>query len=251
VSVPLGTVLAAVLASVWMGGHDRALLLALPGLAVLAAFALPTLGRSASAAIDWFSMCFFSICALTIWVMYVAMQTGVPAQPAANIAKLAPGFEARFSLIALLVAAAGTLLWMALVRWRTGRQQPAIWKSLVLPAGGVALCWLLLMTLWLPLLDYARSARPLVDRLSRHVGGARCVSAPGLNPAMVASLEVFADMRVDARPGPQLAARCPVLLRASRGATPQPPAGWELVGAERRSTDRSELFSIYRRTDAR
>ena len=38
---------------------------------------------------------------------------------------------------------AGTLAWLWLVRWRTGRHRHALWKSLVLPAGGVALCWLL------------------------------------------------------------------------------------------------------------
>ena len=61
--------------------------------------------RSASAAIDWFSVFFFSACALVIWVIYVAMQTGVPAKPAANVAKLAPGFVPVFSAFALVAAA--------------------------------------------------------------------------------------------------------------------------------------------------
>ena len=130
-----------------MSGSDRALMLGLPGMAVLAAFALPTLKRSTAAAIDWLSMFFFTLCALTIWVIYTAMHTGVPAKPAANVAKLAPGFETSFSLLALLLAAAGTLAWLWLVRWRTGRHREALWKSMVLPASGVALCWLLLMTL--------------------------------------------------------------------------------------------------------
>jgi hypothetical protein len=251
VSVPLATVAASISASLWMGGNDRALLLALPGLAVLAAFALPTLRRSASAAIDWFSMCFFTVCAITIWVMYIAMQTGVPAQPAANVARLAPGFQAPFSWVALLFAAAGTVLWIALVRWRTGRQRHAIWKSLVLPAGGVALCWLLLMTLWLPLLDYARSSRALVERLERHMAGAACVAAPGLGNGPVASLEVFGPVRVDARAGAADDGSCPLLLRVTRGARPSPPPGWTLVAAERRTTDRSELWSVYRRADVR
>ena len=85
-----------------MGGSDRALMLGLPALAVLAAFALPTLQRSTAAAIDWFSVFFFSICALAIWVIYAAMQTGVPAKPAANVARLAPGFMPQ-----LLAARAG------------------------------------------------------------------------------------------------------------------------------------------------
>jgi hypothetical protein len=251
VSVPLSTVLASMSASVWMGGNDRALLLALPGLAVLAAFALPTLRRSASALIDWFSMCFFTVCALTIWVIYVAMHTGVPAQPAANVAKLAPGFQAPFSLLALAFALAGSVLWVTLVRWRTSRQQHAIWKSLVLPAGGVALCWLLLMTLWLPLLDHARSARPLVERLARHMTGVSCVAAPGVGFAMVASLEVFGRFRVDASADAAQSGDCPYLLQVSRGPRNTPPAGWVLVAGERRSTDRSELASVYRRAGQR
>jgi 4-amino-4-deoxy-L-arabinose transferase-like glycosyltransferase len=164
ITVPLAVAGTALAACIAMGGSDRALLVGLPGFAVLAAFALPTLKRSASAAIDWFSVFFFSACALAIVVIYVSMQTGVPAKPLANIVKLAPGFEPRFSLVPLLIAAAALVAWLALVRWRTGRHRQAIWKSLVLPAGGVALAWLLLMTLWLPLLDYARGMRPLALR---------------------------------------------------------------------------------------
>ena len=87
-------------ASVAMDGQDRALMLGVPGAAVLAAFALPTFKRSTTAAIDWFSMFFFSLSAIAIWVIYMAMHTGVPAKPAANVAKLAPGFVATFSPLA-------------------------------------------------------------------------------------------------------------------------------------------------------
>ncbi|MCC9026495.1 glycosyltransferase, partial [Neisseria gonorrhoeae] len=64
------------------------------------------------------------------------MQTGIPRQPAANVAKLAPGFEPSFSWLAFLAAALATLAWAWLVKWRAGRQRAAVWKSLVLPAGG-------------------------------------------------------------------------------------------------------------------
>lgn len=66
---------------------DRTLLLALPALATLAAFALPTLKRQVLALIDWFALLFFSTSALTIWVIWIAMQTGFPPQPAANVAR--------------------------------------------------------------------------------------------------------------------------------------------------------------------
>ena len=67
---------------------------------------------------------------------------------------------------AFIAALAGDVAWLWLVRWRTARNREAIWKSLVLPAGGAALGWLLVMTLWLPVLDYARSYAPVVQRLT-------------------------------------------------------------------------------------
>ncbi len=247
ISVPLVLLLVALGANLAMAGSDRALMLGLPALAVLAAFALPTLKRSASAAVDWFSMFFFTLAALTIWVIYLSLQTGWPAKPAANVARLAPGFDAPFSAPALLLAVAGTLAWVAVVRWRTGRHREALWKSLVLPAGGVALCWLLLMTLWLPLLDYARSARPFVTRLATHVPADACIAAPGIAPATVAALEHFGRWTVDARSG-AAESRCPYQLRVLRTRpSPPPPEGWDWVADVNRPTERDEYTQVLRR----
>jgi 4-amino-4-deoxy-L-arabinose transferase-like glycosyltransferase len=241
----------ALVSSLAMHGSDRALMLALPGMAVLAAFALPTFKRSTSAAIDWFSMFFFSLCAITIWVIYAAMQTGVPAKPAANVARLAPGFAATFQPVELLYAAAGTLAWLWLLRWRTGRHREALWKSLVLPAGGVALCWLLLMTLGLPILDYARSNRPIVERIARHVPAGHCIAAPDQPLALVAALEFFGPYEVDARRGAGQT-RCDYLVRVEPASAARPsPEGWTRIARERRPTDRNNLTSIYRRDTAR
>jgi len=250
VSVPLVSVLVALVASLVMGGAERTLLLALPGLAVLAAFALPTLNRSTTAAIDWFSMILFTLCAGALWVIYASVQVGIPAKPAANVAKLAPGFVPEFSWLALALALLGTGAWIWLLRWRTGRHREALWKSLVLPAGGVALCLVLLMTLGLPILDYARSNRPLVERLARHLPPGACVVTPEASLTLVASLEVFGGYRVDARHGPA-DTRCDYLVRVeplNRAAVP--PPGWTRVARERRPTDRNNLTAVYRRQPA-
>jgi 4-amino-4-deoxy-L-arabinose transferase-like glycosyltransferase len=246
-SVPLVTVLACLSANIAMGGSDRALMLALPGLAVLAAFALPTLKRSAAAAIDWFSMCFFSAWMIFIWVIYIAMQTGVPAQPAANVSRLLPGYVPQFSALALVLALAGSVAWVAVVRWRTGRHREALWKSLVLPAGGVAAVWLLSLTLWLPALDYARSPRPLISRLQTILPPGVCLAAPQLAPPAVAALEVFGRWPVDARTQ-ALAGPCNYFLRASRDATaPGAPEGWRALAQTQRPTDRDEVTYVYQR----
>ena len=249
-AVPLLSMTVALFTCIVMGGSDRALMLGVPGSAVLAAFALPTLRRSTAAAIDWFSVFFFSLCALTIWVIYLAMQTGVPAKPAANIARLVPGFKAQFWLPALLLGLTASVAWIGLVRWRTGRHQTALWKSLVLPAGGVALCWLLLMTLWLPALDYGRSYRPVVDSLQRWFPPQACIAAPGASPSLVAALEYHARRRVDARPAAAEGA-CAVLLLVQRGTQRSPGSpGWQEVARESRPTDRHEWLVIYRRSPA-
>ena len=245
-AVPLVVVLTALLANLAMAGSDRALMLALPGMAVMAAFALPTLRRSAAAAIDWFSMCFFSIAAIAIWIIYSSMQLGVPAKPAANIARLAPGFEPVFSTPALAAAVVATLAWIWLVRWRTGHHREALWKSLVLPAGGVALGWLLTMTLLLPPLDYGRSNRVLVERLAPHVPREACIAAPDAPAALVATLEAIGRWTVDARPD-AAASACRHLVSVTGENRVAVPPGFVLQGEVRRATDRTEHILVYRR----
>jgi 4-amino-4-deoxy-L-arabinose transferase-like glycosyltransferase len=245
ISVPLALAAVSVVACIAGGGFDRALMLGLPGFAVLAAFALPTLRRGASSGIDWFSVFFFTVAAIAVWVIYMAMATGVPAKPAANVAKLAPGFAMQISWPALALGVAASVAWLALVRWRTGRNRLALWKSLVLPAGGVALTWLLLMTLWLPLLDYARSNRPWVARIAPHVPSGTCVDAAGLSRAAVAALEQYGRWDIDASGRRE----CPLQLRQERrGQVSVVPAGWDVVARVRRPTERDEVTLVLLRT---
>jgi 4-amino-4-deoxy-L-arabinose transferase-like glycosyltransferase len=251
VAIPLWVLVTGLVASVVMGGSDRALMLGLPGVAVLAAFALPTLNRSTSSAIDWFSVFFFTLLAGAVWVIYVAMQTGVPAKPAANVMRLAPGFTPHFSWLPLIVAIAATLAWLWLVRWRTARHRAALWRSLVLPAGGVVLAWNLGMTLWLQPLDYARSYRAHVALLSRHIPPGVCITAPGLPRALTAALEYHGRWRVEAGPDAAANNECPVWVKAGTIANPPAaPPGWQTIAIERRPTDKDEVTGVFRRAAA-
>jgi hypothetical protein len=248
VAVPLSFLLIALVAALLTPTADRALLLGLPALATLAAFALPTLKRSVAALIDWFTLLFFSGCALTIWVVWLAMQTGVPRQPAANVARLAPGFVPSFSLTAVIAALAATLAWAWLVKWRAGRHRAVIWKSLVLPAGGAALCWLLLMTLWMPLLDYARSYAPLVRNVARLIDTPGCVEVHGLSQAQLAALRYHGGLTLKPASRP---ASCPWLLV---DADAQHSASlaidlhqWNVVSLVARPSDSNDNVLLYRR----
>jgi hypothetical protein len=253
VAVPLWFAVVSLATTFLSPSGERSLLLALPALAALAAFALPTLRRGVSAAIDWFTLLFFTGCALVIWVIWVSMMTGMPPKPAANVARLAPGFVPTFSLTAFAAALAATLAWAWLVRWRTGRHRLVIWKSLVLPAGGAALCWLLLMTLWLPALDYARSYRAVVNGLMHRIDSPGCVEELGLSRGQIAGLRYHGGL--DVRPAAREAS-CPWLVVALKAAAEAPGSldmhQWQQPPARvRRPVDATEDLLLYRRAPGR
>ena len=248
VALPLWFTLVSLGAALLTPTSDRALLLGLPALATLAAFALPTLKRSVAALIDWFTLLFFSGCALTIWVVWVAMQTGVPPRPAANVARLAPGFQPSFSLAAFVAALAATVAWAWLVQWRAGRHRAVIWKSLVLPAGGAALCWLLLMTLWMPLLDYARSYAPQVRNVLRLMAMPGCVEVYGLSQAQLAAFRFHGAMALKPAGRP---ASCPWLLvdadMQQSAALAVDMRQWRRVSLVPRPSDSNDNVVLYRK----
>jgi hypothetical protein len=247
-ALPLWFVAVTVGATWFTGLSDRALLLALPGIAALAAFALPTLRRSLGALIDWFTLLFFSICALTIWVVWIAMQTGFPAQTAANVAKLAPGFLPTFSAPACVLALLATVAWAGLVKWRIGYHRAAIWKSMVLPASGAVLCWLLLMSLWLPLLNFARSYGPTVQKVQVVTGTAGCLQYAGISQAQGAALLFHAQVRLQAATQPS--AECPWLVMDEKNlpllSDRLQALGWTREATAARLGERSDRLLIFR-----
>jgi 4-amino-4-deoxy-L-arabinose transferase-like glycosyltransferase len=249
ISIPLSCLLVCLVSNVVMGGSDRALMLGVPALAILAAFALPTLQRATSSAIDWFSVFLFTAGALLLWVHYLAQQTGMPVKPAANMARLVPGYEPSFSALGLLIGAAATVAWLGLVAWRIGRNRHPLWKSLVLPAGGVALCWSLVATLLISPVNYARSDRALVQRIAEHVPSDTCVVGSGVSRPLLAALEYMGRMRVEAAAGASAASTCEFLLRGegSRSVRETLESNWVAVAQVHRPSDKDDRIGIYRR----
>jgi hypothetical protein len=249
---PTAVLMMMVVATIVRPGADRTLLLAMPAFACLAAMALPTLHRSVSALVDWFTILFFAGCGLVIWVIYIAMHTNLPAKPAANVRRLLPGFEPSFSGIALAAALVATLGWIVVIVWRTGRHRSALWKSLVIPASGAVTCWILLTTLWMPMLNYARSYAPMIARVQLHVGKAGCVHGASLSQAQATALQFHGRYTVVpiGTNGKSLQ-RCDWLLLDAdllKRSDFVLPDGWQQVqSVRRRSSTDAETLLIYRR----
>ena len=229
---------------------DHELLSLLPPLAVLATFGLPTLKRGAINAIDWFSVMTLSAIAGFIWLGWIAKQTGWPAQLARNVFKLAPGFQPEFNLFAVVVALTTSIGWLLLLRWRLGRRPSVLWRAVVLSTGGLVLCWLLLMTLWLPWLNYAQSYAGVAGEMRQHLpSNYRCVDTIDLGSAQRASFAYLGELRFS-HPGD---APCDLLLvqddgLRKRGAQMKKIEGnLSLLWQGRRAADRHEFYRLYQR----
>ena len=251
VTLTVSGILALILLSLLANSpKDHELLALLPPLAVLATFGLPTLKRGAINAIDWFSVMTLSAIAGFIWLGWIAKQTGWPPKLAGNVFKLAPGFQPEFNVFALVIALATSVGWLLLLRWRLGRRPSVLWRAVVLSTGGLVLCWLLLMTLWLPWLNYAQSYASVAGEMRQHLpADYRCVDTNDLGSAQRASFAYLGELRFS-RPGD---ARCDLLLvqddgLRKRGAQMKKIEGdLTLLWQGRRPADRHEFYRLYQR----
>lgn len=248
--LPLWLFAISFVASLMTSDPDRTLLLTLPSIAALAAFALPTLERSVSALIDWFTLLFFTGGAVAIWGVWVSLETGLPAQPALNVQRLVPGFVHEFQPWSFVIALIASVIWIKLVMWRVGRHPAVIWKSLVLPATGATLCWTLLMTLWLPILDRALSYKPWAEELNRLIPPHSCVYASGLERSMIAGLGYHGSFEFKAFAQSNQTSACQWLFVRP---TDQDlnnlieNKSWRFIGQFKRPSDKNETIMIYQR----
>jgi len=249
-TLPLFVLIVTLMGSLLTRAPEKTLLLAFPSLAAMAAFALPTLSRSVAALIDWFTLLFFSGCALMIWGVWISLQTGVPAQPALNVARLVPGYLHQFDLLNFCAALLVSTIWLKLVHWRIGRHPAVIWKSLVLPASGATLCWVLLMTLWLPILDRALSYRPWSTQLVGLMNHPKCVYANGLERNQLAGLSYHGEFDfLDFQNGMKHQS-CDWLMTRPNSpllAKSNEIEGWQLAHKSKRPADRNEEILIFKR----
>lgn len=247
------------------------LLKLLPPLALMAAFGLPTMKRGAINAIDWFSVMVLTLLGAFLWMFWIAKLSGWPAWMARNALKLVPGFRPEVGIVAFLVAAVTTLGWIFLVHWRLSRQPSVLWRAVVLSSGGLILLWVLLMTLFLPDLNYARSYAGVAQQIAARLpAGADCIDT-NVGPAQRASFAYFGHLPFASvehgqcsfllvqdstgRPGPveQALTERRVIQHGDgiRGGLDVVqdfrPRDWTLLWEGRRPSDRLERFRLYRR----
>lgn len=223
-------------------------LLAVP-CAVLGAFSLPTLRRGVVNTLDWFAVMCFSLTAATAWLGWIALHFHWPAQIARNIGRQTTGYEPVISWTAFALAFAFTLGWVSLVVWRLRVKPQALWRGTVLAAGGLTVTWILLVLLWQPAVDYARSYRTvsgeLAQALTQHLRPGECVRGLSLGSGQRASFLIFDNLTFT------FDAKCTLVLQQTtrqslRDNTAAYRDGADVLWQGGRRADRQEVFRLLR-----
>jgi 4-amino-4-deoxy-L-arabinose transferase-like glycosyltransferase len=232
-------------------------------LSVLAAIGISTMKRGLVSLIDWFAVLWFTFAAVLVWLGWTAATFGFPAKIAANFEKLSPGYVPDVVGLELALALLASFAWVRLIIWRTASGSRALWRPMVLSSGGVILLWLLMMTLWIPRIDYAKSFKTLGEGLTQAVAshqkaaGAECVADYNLGYAQRATLQYHSAVTFVRKGQSREAPECEYLLiqdearknlPAKRDFESKATGQWELVWTGRRNSDRREVFFLYART---
>jgi hypothetical protein len=104
------------------------------------------------------------------------------------------------------------------------------------------------MTLWLPLLDYARSYGPLVQRVVQVVKFAPCVETQGLSRSQLAALKFHGHLTLTSSGS---ATQCPWLIVDKRNLASLDlsisPQQWALDNTVQHPSDQAETLILYKR----
>lgn len=220
----------------------QALPLLLP-LAILGGGAIDTLRRSVASALDWFSIMLFGTMGFLIWLGWSAMMTGTPSRLAARMHKLSLDYVPHFDWKILLAAGTITLVW-GLVVFKAKRSNRAVVTDW---AVGITMVWGLLMTLWLPWIDAAKSYDTTIAAMKKSMPAEyACVTSHHLGDSQRALLDYYTGIR----PQPyELTQRidCDLLLIQDerRREKFEPGPSWTLIWQGKRASDKREGFRLY------
>jgi 4-amino-4-deoxy-L-arabinose transferase-like glycosyltransferase len=226
-------------------GYDKEVF-ALPLLIPLTAMAggsIETLKRGTAGALSWFGLILFGLMSFLIWLGWLAMLTGSPAKIKERLTFLSGMSQLNFNVIAFAIAVAITLIWLfAIFRSQfSNRSSATNW------AIGMTCVWTLLMTLWLPMIDSARSYREVFFGVAKALPAKyACVKSQGLGAAQRDLLHYYANLKTVNAESEQ-ALNCDLyLIEDEKGRNNvEPGADWKLIWSGKRVSERRESFRLF------
>ena len=212
-------------------------------IAVLGGAAIDAMKRSMASALDWFGIMLFGTLGSLVWLGWFAMMTGIPATLAARMHKLSLAYIPHIDWGMLALAAITTLTWAIIVfkAKRSNRAAITDW------AVGITMVWGLLMTLWLPWLDAAKSYHGMMADMQKALPpGYACMSSNHLGEPQRALLDYYLDIRTQPFEISQHVDCDLYLIQDERNLEKiEPGTAWKLIWQGKRPSDRRESFRLY------
>jgi 4-amino-4-deoxy-L-arabinose transferase-like glycosyltransferase len=226
-------------------GEDKEVF-ALPLLIPLTAMAggsIETLKRGTAGALSWFGLILFGLMSGLIWLGWYAMLAGTPTKIKERLTFLSGMQQLNFSMIALVFAAIVTLIWL----FATFRAQYSNRSSATNWAIGMTCVWTLLMTLWLPLIDSARSYNAVFSNLKQALPEKySCIRSQNLGSAQTDLLHYYADIKPFDFESEQSLACDLYLVQDEKGREKAHPGNeWKLIWSGKRLSERKESFRLF------
>lgn len=175
---------------------DRSEVNALPllvPLTVLAAGSIETLKRGAAGALNWFGLILFGLLIAIAWLGWWAMLNGTPVKLYQRLSYLSGLQMIPFSLLYGAIAVAVTLIWLSIVlrSKHSNRSSATNW------AIGMTCAWTVFMSLWLPMIEAARTYQPLFEDLRKHLPTHyQCIYAQNIGSSQEELLHYHAKIRL-------------------------------------------------------
>ncbi|MFM2434333.1 MAG: hypothetical protein RL063_312 [Pseudomonadota bacterium] len=209
----------------------------------LAAGSIEHLKRGAASALNWFGIMLFGLIGFLIWLGWVAMITGYPTKIKERLQFLSGAYNTSFNLLIFLVAMAISIIWfLVCVRAKqTNRSTVSNW------AVGMTFGWSLLMSLWLPLLDSAKSYQPLFFSLHKAIPKHyNCINSLHVAQPQRLLVNYYTDVTLKPVTSLQQLSCDLYLIQTTKGTIrAYPEQGAKLIWKGRRAADKKESFSLY------
>ncbi len=219
-----------------------ALTLLLP-LTLLAGGTVETLKRGAAGALNWFGLFAFGLAGILIWLGWIAFTTGWPERLSVRMHVLSGLSSMDINIISLTAAILASLVWIATINTkRSNRAAITDW------AVGITMVWSLLMTLWLPLIDNAKSYYPVAKALKQNLPKNHgCInSIMGNDQADL--MHYYINLKTKHIDGPNQFSCDLLLIQADKKHEKiSLNDDWKLIWQGKRPADRNERFRLYQR----
>jgi 4-amino-4-deoxy-L-arabinose transferase-like glycosyltransferase len=209
----------------------------------LATGGVETLKRGASGALNWFGLVLFGLGGVLIWLGWFAMMTGHLNKLAARMHFLSGLNQLSTSYLALTIAFLISMIWIITINnKRSNRAAINDW------AVGATMSWGLLMLLWLPMIDSAKSYKELMISLERLLPiKTHCINTVGLGKPQQQLLSYYTSLSAKLVQSDHKPANCEFLLVQDTREDHlfEPDKHWRLIWEANRPADRHERFTLY------